>query len=332
MAQLIQHGKPRFGIVAQPWTEINYRDYDLRTPTGRRVGRLGKILGYNHFQYFGIISAEVIAGCAMVNMRLGTVVFCYVFEPQTRRMVEWQFKDIGWLFSKTVNTPTAGESWFRRGKNAICYQNSDNPRRKRLRVELAGRLHIDAAFSESEPAFEPMCITTKTGATGWVYAQKVAGVRCTGRIECALGSYDLDGLQAFAHHDWSGGYMRRETFWNWACLSGQVNGTRIGLNLSCGVNETEFTENCYWLDGKLVKVDTVQFCYDRDNPDSEWSIRSFDGQIDLQFRPQGRHEEVQNFGLIASNFKQFFGEFRGRVGTHRVDGLFGFVEDQYAKW
>lgn len=41
---------------------------------------------------------------------------------------------------------------------------------------------------------------------------------------------------------------------------------RVGLNLSCGVNETSFTENCYWLDGELLKVDSVRFDFDRDQP------------------------------------------------------------------
>ncbi len=332
MAKLIRAGTPRYGIVREPWTEINYRDYNLRTPLGRRVGRIGKALGYNHFQYFGIISPHLLAGCAMVNMRLGAVVFCYVFDPHSGKIVEWQFKDIGWLHTKTVNTPTAGTSSFCRGKNSVYYHNTPAPRSKRLQVEIPGALTIDATFSEADPAFEPMCITTKTGATGWVYAQKVAGVRCRGTIECALGRYDLEQIDAFAHHDWTGGYMRRETFWNWACLSGQVDGTRIGLNVSCGVNETEFTENCFWVDGALQKVDTVQFVYDRQDPQSPWHIQSYDGQIDLHFQPKGRHEEVQNFLVIKSNFKQFFGEFRGRVGPYCVDGLWGFVEDQYAKW
>jgi len=332
MAKLITDGRPHYGIVREPFTEINYRDFDLRTPLGRRRGKLAKTLGYNHFQYFGIISQELIAGCALVNMRLGVVIFCYVFEPKTGRMVEWQFKDIGWLATKTVNTPTAGTSAFNRGKTSIRCENTHAPRTKRLVVSIPGALEIDATFSETDPVFEPMCITTKTGANGWVYAQKVAGVRCRGRVQCALASYDLEAIDAFAHHDWSGGYMRRETFWNWACLSGSAGGARLGLNVSCGVNETEFTENCFWVDGKLHKVDAVQFAYDRQNPASEWHITSYDGQIDLRFTPKGRHEEVQNFLVIASNFKQFFGEFRGRIGSHQIDGLLGFVEDQYAKW
>ncbi|MCR1764923.1 Protein of uncharacterised function (DUF2804) [Klebsiella pneumoniae] len=131
--------------------------------------------------------------------------------------------------------------------------------------------------------------------------------------------------------------MRPETFWNWACLSGEADGLRVGLNLSCGVNETSFTENCYWLDGELLKVDSVRFDFDRDQPLRPWTIRSYDGQVELRFEAHGMHQERLNLGLLASNFKQIFGCFsgvlrpRGRAEV-RIERLWGFVEDQYAKW
>ncbi|PIE36724.1 MAG: hypothetical protein CSA54_03580 [Gammaproteobacteria bacterium] len=333
MSKLIQsNGKPRYGIVSEPWTEINYRDFDLRTPMNRKVGWLGKKLGYNHFQYFGVISERLIFGCAQVDMKYGGVVFCYVYNVETRTLKEWNFKDIGWWGTHTVNTPGQGTSYFKRGNKRIEFINQASPREKRLRIDFPGELQVDVMFSEAEPAFAPMCITSKVGSTGWVYAQKVAGVDCRGSVQCEFGEYDMQAINALAHHDWTGGYMRRETFWEWACFSGEVDGQRVGLNLSCGVNETSFTENCYWLDGKLIKVDTVQFDYDRDQPDSVWQISSYDGQIDLRFTPEGYHEEKQNFLLVASNFKQFFGYFSGRVGELNISKQYGFVEDQYSRW
>ncbi|NQD96760.1 DUF2804 domain-containing protein, partial [Pseudomonas sp. CrR25] len=169
------------------------------------------------------------------------------------------------------------------------------------------------------------------------YAQKVAGVRCSGQVSSRLGDFDLTAIDAFAHHDWSAGYMRPETHWNWACLSGLAAGQRVGLNLSCGVNETSFTENCYWLQGQLIKVDTVRFAFDRAQPLQPWQINSHDGQVDLRFEAHGLHQERMNLGILASNFKQIFGRFTGvlrPVGRAEVPiaNLWGFVEDQYVKW
>lgn len=186
------------------------------------------------------------------------------------------------------------------------------------------------------PAYEPMSLCTRIGINGWVYANKVAGVRVDGTLRTGAGEASLAAHNAFGHHDFSSGYMRRETFWNWACMSGEAGGMRLGLNLSCGVNETSFTENCLWLDDELIKVSTTVFDYDRDNLLNDWHIETGDGAVSLHFQPLGRHVERLNLGLFASNFNQLFGRFQGHVrrpdGTQLAVELYGFVEEQYAKW
>ncbi|TXI35707.1 MAG: DUF2804 family protein, partial [Aquipseudomonas alcaligenes] len=105
----------------------------------------------------------------------------------------------------------------------------------------------------------------------------------------------------------------------------------------CGVNETSFSENCYWLDGELLQVGGVHFQFNRDEPLQPWRIVSGDGQVELEFRGHGLHREQLNLGLLASNFKQVFGCFQGVLrppgrAPVLIDNLWGFVEDQYVKW
>jgi hypothetical protein len=338
MDRLIQaNGQPHYGIFSAAPGLVNYRDFDFRSPMGRRLGALAKWRRFHQFQYFGLISEQLIGGCALANLSLAGIGFVYLFHPPSGRMIERQFKlplNMGTRFSQQ---PDDGVCELRSGRNLLRLENRTDSREKRLLVELDDGTRIDAGFSEAEPAFQPMCINTPTAVNGWVYAQKVAGLRCTGQVRSSLGDFDLAAIEAFAHHDWSAGYMRPETHWNWACLSGQVAGQRVGLNLSCGVNETSFTENCYWLDGELIKVDTVRFAFDRQQPLQPWHIDSHDGQVALRFEARGLHQERTNLGLLASNFKQIFGQFNGVLRPPgrteiRVDGLWGFVEDQYVKW
>ena len=57
--------------------------------------------------------------------------------------------------------------------------------------------------------------------------------------------------------DWTAGYMRRHTYWNWTATACRLpDGRILGLNLSCGVNETSFTESYFLLDGQMTKVDS----------------------------------------------------------------------------
>ena len=338
MHQLIQaDGQPHYGQFAAAPELINYRDYDFRSPMGRPLGALAKWRRFHQFQYFGIISDQLIGGCALANLSLLGVGFVYLFHPASGRMIKRQFKlplGLGTLFSQNPNQGVCELRW---GHNRLRLENSGPSLEKHLSVTLDDGTSIEARFSEREPAFAPMCLCTPTAVNGWVYAQKVAGVRCQGRVRSSLGDFDLGAIDAFAHHDWSAGYMRPETFWNWACLSGQVDGQRVGLNLSCGVNETSFSENCFWLDGELIKVDGVRFAFNRDQPLEPWTITSNDGQVALRFSGEGLHQERVNAGLIASNFKQIFGRFTGELRPKgrqpvRIDQLWGFVEDQYAKW
>ncbi|MES2820805.1 MAG: DUF2804 domain-containing protein [Pseudomonadota bacterium] len=338
MDQLIQaNGQPYYGLFPRAPGEVNYRDFDFRSPMGRRLGAWHKRRSFHQFQYFGLISDQLIGGCALADLSLVGIGFVYLFHPASGRMIERRFKRPMGLGTQFSQAPDNGVCELRSGRNLLRLENRGASREKRLLVELDDGTRIEAAFSETQPAFQPLCLCTPTAVNGWVYAQKVAGLRCTGSVHSALGDFDLGALDTFAHHDWSAGYMRRETHWNWACLSGQAGAQRVGLNLSCGVNETSFTENCFWLDGELIKVDSVRFTYDRDRPLEPWRIDSFDGQVELRFEARGLHQERLNLGLLASNFKQVFGRFRGVLRPAGrppvpIADLWGFVEDHYAKW
>jgi Domain of unknown function (DUF2804), C-terminal/Domain of unknown function (DUF2804), N-terminal len=331
-------GQPQLGIFPEPVRLINYMDYDYRTPMGRRVGPLGKRLRFHQFQYFGAMSAELMLGCAIADLRYLGMAFVYVYRPATRTMRRYGFRTpLGGRVTSSLSPVSGTTSFVGRGVQ-IEMTASEAPRERRLRIRLAGPVEIDAAFSEVAPAFQPMALCTQAGVNGWVYAQKAAGVPVTGRVVCDLGTFDLGALDAHAHHDYSAGYMRRETFWRWACLSGRAEGgTRIGLNLSCGVNETSFTENCVWLDGALVKVDLVSFDFDRADPGGPWTIRSRDGRVDLRFHPEACHAERINLWLLATNFQHFLGRFEGvlRAPDGRalaVENLCGLTEDHFARW
>lgn len=132
--------------------------------------------------------------------------------------------------------------------------------------------------------------------------------------------------------------MRRETCWNWACLSGTaITGEVVGLNLASGVNETGVTENVLWIGQVKTKLDLAVFTFDRYAPEKCWNIRTSDGLVNLLFEPKGKREEKLNAGLLASNFRQMFGYYSGTLTDHAgkvvtLKSVPGFAEDHYAKW
>lgn len=331
-------GHVRLGIFPTPVEVVNHHDFLLTTPFGRSVGRVRRYFAFNQFQFLGALSEELVFGCAIADVKYAGTVFAYTYEPPTRRLRQCSFHRPLARGIQLDQLPETGRSTFRAGANSVEMQAERTPRQRHLRVRLADGFAIDATFSEEEPALQPMFTCTPVAATGWVYARKTAGHRVSGTVRLPERTIDLATINARGHHDWTAGYMRRQTFWNWGCLAGTLaDGRVVGLNVACGVNETSFTENCFWLDGALHKIDTVYFDYDPRRVLEPWRLTSFDGRLDLTFRPETEHAESLNAWLVASNFHQLIGRYDGHLTTAtgeqlQIERMLGYAEHHYAKW
>lgn len=331
-------GEVRLGIFDEPIGEVNYRDYALWSPLDRPRGSLARYFGFNQFQFLGGLSEHLVFGCAIADVKIAATAFLYFYEPATRRFAHYSFKTPLALGCRFDQRPEDGTAVFSSRGNRIEMGATSSPQRRHLRVSLAAGVRVDAVFDESAPRIAPMSICTRAGASGWVFARKTAGSRVSGTVEWEGRLLDLARLDVLGHNDWSAGYMRRETFWNWGCLAARLGDGRIaGMNISCGVNETSYTENCFWVDGALEKVAIAAFDYDRHDLMRPWTVRTGDGRVDLVFTPEGQHSERVDALVLASNFHQLFGRYDGRLVTAAGETLPiaaqpGYVERHYAKW
>lgn len=340
-AKLIDgEGWPRFGIFPEPVSVVNHWDSRLLSPMGSPRSSLARHFAFKQFEFLGILSPEIVFGCALVDIRYLGTAFFYLYHPSSGTFLHRSLKTPLSLGLTMGPTPGEGTDTFSLFNEGVEMGHVDEGRGQTLNARFkvkGGEVKVDATFREDSPPQEPMSLCTRIGVAGWVYAQKTVGLPVSGTLSWPGGELDLASVGALGLRDWSAGFMRRETWWNWGCFAGRLkDGRVVGVNISCGVNETGFTENCYWVDGVLHKVDTVAFRYDRGDLDKPWSMTSSDGLIELHFEPVGRHKERVNAGLVASNFRQLFGRFRGRLGAGEdaimVDGLWGFAEDHFARW
>ncbi len=330
-------GRPRYGLFDTPPDLVNAADFDWRTPMDRPRARWRRRFGYNQFQFIGLCAPELVIGCAIVDLKLVGNAFFYLYFPPSGELFE--ISRLQPLARRThlVLTPDRGRAAFAARGLSLVIDAEQAPRRRRLQVDLGRLGRLDAVLTEP-PAFKPLALCSRAGYSGWVYTQKAAGLPVSGSLQFRGRDYALDTGTVFGNYDWSCGFMRRHTFWNWACCSGRLpDGCRFGLNLAAGVNETGYSENVVWLGDTFLKVDAVDFSFDRLNPTEPWRMRSFDGRVDLVFRPEGLRREKIHAGLLASNFKQVFGRFEGTVRAAdgepvAVNHLYGFCEDHYALW
>lgn len=335
--QLINtHGQPQFGLFPDGVRELNYLDFDYRSPLDRKRSQLAKRFGFNQFQFVSFISEDLIVGLAVVDLKLVSNAFLYLYDTESGEFEEFSFLQP--LARATLIEPRPGDgvTRFAKGDNKFLIQASTRPGVRKVKVSLKGGVELDATIDEST-AYQPLSVCTRAGYQGWVFTQKSAARVCNGTLRWKQREFDLKALNALAAVDWTGGFMRRETFWNWGSLSTTLHdGRRMGFNLAAGVNETGFSENMLWLDDKPIKIDMVDFQFDRYQPDHGWAMRSADGIINLHFNPAGRRCDKTNALIIASNFSQYFGRYYGEIRladeTIVLEGAWGLAEDHYARW
>lgn len=335
--QLIQpNGQPVFGVFPEGIERLNYLDYDLRTTMDRKRSKLAKRFGFNQFQFISFVSDQLIVGLAIVDLKLVSNAFIYLYEPSTGYFEEFSFLQPFARKTFINPAPNSGDSEFIQGKNSLRISATRVPGIRKVEVRIADRIEIEATIDEST-AYNPLAVCARAGYSGWVFTQKSAAQVCNGTVRWDDSKFDLHKINALAAVDWTAGFMRRETFWNWGSLSCNLpDGRRLGFNLAAGVNETGFTENALWLDGRLIKVDMVDFQFDRYKPNNTWALRSADGIIDLHFSPEGQRKEKINALVMKSNFTQHFGRFHGEIHlpdeTIHISDAWGFTEDHFAKW
>jgi len=306
-------GLIRYGHYDDPVDRVNYEDFDLKTTSGIPVPMSIKKLLFKQFIFIGVTGPQLIAGLAVVDLKYITNGFLYVYNRCTGEF--WETKHLG-PGSANVHIrpfPEVIDSRYQAGKLSICLKNDKI-------IARGDGIELNATLNLSKP--KPLRICTRTGYRGWSYTQKTAPIDISGEIMM----------------DWTAGYMRRNTFWNWAAATGLLpDGRTLGLNLACGVNETGFTENAFWLNNRITRTNPVNFVFNPSDRFSKWRVTSGDRKVTLVFTPESMRQEKVNALVVASEFVQLMGVFKGSLVADdgevvTIDGCPGWVEDHFAKW
>ncbi|WP_303291390.1 DUF2804 domain-containing protein [Marinobacter sp. SS5-14b] len=320
------------GLISGPVDVINYRDYDLRTVMDKPRSRFARHWRFNQFQFVSAMAPGWVFGMAIVDLKLVSSGFFYLFDFETGQMFEQSFMQPLARQTSIEPYPESGHARFSKGEVSLSIEPATGGRN--IRVSAPGRIQVDLELTDTS---EPLRLVCPAGYNGWVFTRKSAGLPVQGEVRWGQQVWRTDD-DTRGSVDWSCGFMRRETAWNWACLAGVAgDGTSVGLNLAAGVNETGLTENALWLNGRCIKLGAARFQFDRYQPGTDWRVTTEDGKIDLTFVPSGVRKERLNAWILASNFRQFVGTFEGTVKDDSgkkipVAGLRGLMEDHFARW
>lgn len=323
------NGQICFGFYPAPIDNLNYMDFRLQTAMGLTVPAVFKKLLFNQFNFIGISGPDLIIGMAIVDLKYVTNGFLYVYDRRSNILTETGRVAFPSEKASIDSTPETPDSAFCHKKLSIRLKNG-------IIQASMENINIDVRLNLQQTS--PLRLCSKSGYNGWTYTQKTSPICLTGHISIGNRKIRLSSPQYMGLMDWTGGFMRRHTFWNWAATACTLpDGRPFGLNLSCGVNETSFTENAFWINGTMTKINLVNFIFDSKNLHKAWHILSNDKKVDLRFYPETHRSEKLNAWLIKSRFTQLLGVFEGvvitddgeRIELHQCPG---WVEDHYSKW
>jgi len=155
----------------------------------------------------------------------------------------------------------------------------------------------------------------------------VEGVIQFGRTEIIFPSGNAWGIL-----DWTRSIRPRADISYWASSCGCADGRLIGFTVGHGsIDSTAGTENAFFVDGRLHKLDQVTFHIPPLDWLSPWRFTSNDNRLEMVFTPQQEHMDRQQMLFYSMSRRQVYGNFSGKVvlddgAAMEFQNLTGFAE------
>ena len=324
-------GTPRLGV---------YRGTLRSVGLERAVSWFQRTWRRKWWQYTAVVSEEVIAGAAVVDLGYVGLAFALAWD---RREKIWYEKEVLVPLARGVKIegePGHSSFIYRGGAGHIELRNSPDERTIDVRMQTpAGLLAMDLEMAGAGEGTEPLTVIGALAPGRFNITHKEAGVALGGRITLGDRAVELDPETSYALFDWTQGVPPACVKWNWAMGAGRAtDGRTVGFNLCVGYTDPLNSENAVWVDGRVRRVGAAQFeipagdAADR----SPWRVRTADGAVDLSFQPEAVRSADTNLLVAVSRYRQPVGRFTGSVlgpaGEKLEVTAHGVAEDHEARW
>ena len=238
------------------------------------------------------------------------------------------FKDQPWEHTETVLNP------FPMGKLKLPSDSSEGVteyKDKRLQMRFAVEnktRHITCHFENfwnnkpfecdivlRQPAMDSMVIATPWDKKhAFYYNQKINCMRASGYMKYDDVIYTFKPETDFGTLDWGRGVWTYDNTWFWGSGNCDVDGHAFGFNIGYGFGNTKAaTENVLFYDGKVHKLDDIEFLLPANGYTDPWKFTSSDGRFEMDFIPVLDRAANLDFKVIVSDQHQVFGKMSGNA-------------------
>ena len=200
-------------------------------------------------------------------------------------------------------------------------------------------------FSHRRSLRGELVLTPPAGAeslsTNLTWKEKKSAFRCSRRSPWYTAEgVVLHGTQelvftagySWGIYEWNRGIRPLNDIRFWASGSGKSGGRQVSVSVGYDTSDTSVcTENAFFLDGKIHKLDQVTFQINPSNWLLPWRFTSNDGRLEMIFAPHQERMESRQMLLHSLKRRQVIGSFSGKVildngSEFEFQNIIGFAE------
>ncbi len=323
-------------LVQRGWARHPLLDCNLEASRVYRFARGLQWFRVKRWDYYGVTFPTGYFSATIADLGYAGQAFVYFVDFENNTYVE---DTITIPFGSGVNLPRnshEGASNWSGKKASLAFDIDGTIRTVHVRwQDFAGSpLRADLSF---DGGGESTVIATPIGERRFYYNRKINCMPTTGTITIGDRTIGVERDTSSGTLDWGRGIWEYNSFWVWASGSGFLpDGRRVGLNMGYGFGDTSAaTENTLVLNGRIHKLEEVEFDYDNADFMRPWTMKS--DRADITFTPFLERTAKTNLLLIRSEVHQMFGHYAGTVvddlgHTIAVDGVVGWAEEHQARW
>jgi hypothetical protein len=187
----------------------------------------------------------------------------------------------------------------------------------------------------SEPVFAESLVTNmpwRRERSAFCYSRRSPWYIAEGVIQFGTLELVFTKGKAWGIFDWNRGVRPRTDIHYWAAACGLCEGRQIGFSIGYGsADSSQGTENAFFIDGKIHKLDQVTFHISPSNWMLPWHFTSNDNRLEMEFTPHQERVERNQMLVFSQRRRQVCGFFSGKVvledGSQMIfDNITGLAE------
>lgn len=306
-------GKPEFGTYVGECVDI---------PAEAWFSRLDRIRRQKRWLWIGFVGDEVAVGAAIVRTGYAANVFCWVFDRLTGEFVQDVSRVLPRPAAEVAETPSVG----RVARYRALFEGFEVHRDLDVWTldGTIGDVRMEIEITEHALPVTAICDVAKSDGRHANITRKQTIAHATGSVRAGVRRFDVSA-PAFIDH--SHGMLTGETVWQWAIGSGETaDGRQIGFNFVDSFNDG--LENAIWRDGTPSFAGPANFTVP-DELGEPWRVAG--ESFELQLQPEGVRAQELDLGVIASDYLQPLGVWRGEFDGVEFTGV-GVAEFHRSVW